>query len=168
MTPTYIGDIDLNEETLAHYGIKGMKWHIRKAKNKILGLRRKRKVDTNKARSNAQNNYEERRRKQKEKYVADHIAEDISKGKRVSFIRDINKDSRYIKEGKQGTYTHSSDKDHVFTYTAKNIERTPSGASMYVDSEHRGTTRDQFVKSRKAQAKRKKTSTRPKWGNRQY
>ena len=30
MTPTYIGDIDLNEDTIAHYGVKGMKWHKRK------------------------------------------------------------------------------------------------------------------------------------------
>lgn len=32
--PTFIGDIDLNEETLAHYGVKGMKWRKRKAKLK--------------------------------------------------------------------------------------------------------------------------------------
>ena len=41
MTPTYLGDIELNEETLAHYGVKGMKWHIRKAKGKALELRAK-------------------------------------------------------------------------------------------------------------------------------
>lgn len=28
--PTFISDIDLNEETLAHYGVKGMKWRRRK------------------------------------------------------------------------------------------------------------------------------------------
>ena len=28
--PTFIGDIDLNEETLTHYGVKGMKWRRRK------------------------------------------------------------------------------------------------------------------------------------------
>ena len=41
MTPTYIGDIELNKETLAHYGIKGMKWRVRKAKGKVLELRAK-------------------------------------------------------------------------------------------------------------------------------
>ena len=41
--PTFIGDIDLNEETLAHYGVKGMKWRRRKArlKGKALELRAK-------------------------------------------------------------------------------------------------------------------------------
>ena len=41
MTPTYIGDIELNEETLAHYGVKGMKWRVRRAKGKVLELRAK-------------------------------------------------------------------------------------------------------------------------------
>jgi len=41
--PTYIGEIELNEETLAHYGVKGMKWRRRKArlKGKALELRAK-------------------------------------------------------------------------------------------------------------------------------
>lgn len=32
--PTFIGDIDLNEDTLAHFGVKGMKWRRRKGKKK--------------------------------------------------------------------------------------------------------------------------------------
>lgn len=32
--PTFIGDIDLNEDTLTHYGVKGMKWRRRKGKKK--------------------------------------------------------------------------------------------------------------------------------------
>lgn len=28
--PTFIGDIDLNEDTLEHYGVMGMKWGVRK------------------------------------------------------------------------------------------------------------------------------------------
>ena len=41
--PTFIGDIDLNEETLAHYGVKGMKWRHRKGqlKGKALELQAK-------------------------------------------------------------------------------------------------------------------------------
>ena len=64
MNPTYLGDIDLNEETLAHYGIKGMKWgkRLRKA---IDDYRIKRKT-----------------KKRNEKYTAQHLAEDRSKGKR--------------------------------------------------------------------------------------
>lgn len=42
--PTFIGDIDLNEETLTHYGVKGMKWRHRKGT--------KRKTDTDRARKN--------------------------------------------------------------------------------------------------------------------
>ena len=30
MNPTYLGEINLSEETLTHYGVKGMKWGIRR------------------------------------------------------------------------------------------------------------------------------------------
>lgn len=33
--PTYLGEIDLSEETLMHYGVKGMKWRRRKGKKRI-------------------------------------------------------------------------------------------------------------------------------------
>lgn len=32
--PTYLGEIPLTDETLAHYGVKGMKWRRRKGKVK--------------------------------------------------------------------------------------------------------------------------------------
>ena len=35
--PTFIGDIDLNDDTLAHYGVKGMKWGRRRHHVKVLG-----------------------------------------------------------------------------------------------------------------------------------
>lgn len=38
--PTYLGEIELNEETLAHYGVKGMKWRHRK---QFEGVRRNRR-----------------------------------------------------------------------------------------------------------------------------
>lgn len=32
--PTYLGEIELSEETLAHYGVKGMRWRHRKPKRR--------------------------------------------------------------------------------------------------------------------------------------
>lgn len=46
--PTYLGEISLDEETLTHYGVKGMKWRHRKV--------RKHKVDTDRARRNYRHN----------------------------------------------------------------------------------------------------------------
>ena len=51
MNPTYLGDIELNEDTLAHYGVKGMKWH-KHLKRKIANLIDKK---NNRARSNRLN-----------------------------------------------------------------------------------------------------------------
>lgn len=33
--PTYLGEIELSEETLAHYGVKGMKWRHRRGKKPV-------------------------------------------------------------------------------------------------------------------------------------
>ena len=33
--PTYLGEIELSEETLTHYGIKGMKWRRRKGGSRV-------------------------------------------------------------------------------------------------------------------------------------
>ncbi len=37
---TYLSDIELTDETLAHYGVKGMKWGVRKFDNRRLARRR--------------------------------------------------------------------------------------------------------------------------------
>lgn len=89
----------LNEDTLAHYGVKGMKWKKRKAKKKS--------------------------QKQKDDYVASHIADDIVSGKR-SRKKDTNdrridtsvKNTRYQEHvssnnGKYSTYTTNNGKEYI-------------------------------------------------------
>ena len=44
MNPTYLGDIDLNEETLAHYGVIGMRWGVRRDLKKTGSISKKQKV----------------------------------------------------------------------------------------------------------------------------
>lgn len=45
MNPTYLGELELSEDTLAHYGIKGMKWRHRKVEKtqKKVGKRAQKK-----------------------------------------------------------------------------------------------------------------------------
>ena len=38
--PTYLGEIELSEETLAHYGVKGMRWRHRKNQSSSVGNKR--------------------------------------------------------------------------------------------------------------------------------
>ena len=66
---------ELNEDTLTHFGIKGMKWRKRKADKKA--------------------------QKRNEKYVANKMADDIESGRRhlhkgVAPGGDITKDGTYI------------------------------------------------------------------------
>ena len=49
--PTFIGDIDLNEETLTHYGVKGMKWR-KKIKGKYYSTKSKIEESVTKMRRN--------------------------------------------------------------------------------------------------------------------
>lgn len=43
MNPTYIGDIELNEETLSHYGVIGMRWGVRRDLKKTGSVSKKTK-----------------------------------------------------------------------------------------------------------------------------
>lgn len=71
MTPTYIGDIDLNEETLAHFGVKGMKWG--KVKSRI-------KKITNDLYKKTPG-YKKKRAISRGKNIGQHLADDVSTGR---------------------------------------------------------------------------------------
>lgn len=149
MNPTYLGEIDLSEETLAHFGVKGMRWGRRRARKKA-----ERKRIT----------VEDRKNRRHDKYVADHIAEDISKGKRDSTLTETGR-SNGVNNPRHGVYRGYGINDYhpVGTWTARNTKD-----NAYVDSDYRLTTEEQLERSIAAQRKRKTTSTRPRWGNRQY
>ena len=55
--PTYLGDIELNEETLAHYGVKGMRWRRRKNKADLLSSSKARRTGSNNVSVNYSENY---------------------------------------------------------------------------------------------------------------
>lgn len=46
MNPTYLGEIPLDEDTLAHFGVKGMKWGRRKAQLKVTSHNKRVKKNT--------------------------------------------------------------------------------------------------------------------------
>ena len=62
MNPTYLGEIELSEETLAHYGVKGMRWGRRKVRQLL-------------------NNNPIARRRRQNRHAASHLADDILTGR---------------------------------------------------------------------------------------
>ena len=67
--PTYLGEIELSEESLTHYGVKGMKWRRRKANLKKRNVNRK-------------------ARERSDRHTASHLAEDVLDGRRVIQYRE--------------------------------------------------------------------------------
>lgn len=89
---------ELNEDTLAHYGIKGMKWKKRKDK------------------------------KRKDKYVADHLAEDVAKGRRretdAPYIKVGNRPARLTKEFTRSVMKYSPDRKKVVAVLAQTYKNS--------------------------------------------
>lgn len=123
---------ELNEDTLAHYGIKGMKW-------------RKRKGSKNSKPFN------------KEKYVADHMADDVLSGRRIIGVTDSRRDRRTAgPAGKAGVHNFVKNwPDKLMTVTTKRIVKDSDGTRMKDGTKTEMTSKDQLYKSLGAAAKRK-------------
>lgn len=69
--PTYLGEIELSEDTLAHFGVKGMKWGVikRKIKNKANDLYKRTKK------------YKRQEQIRRSRNVGRHIADDVATGR---------------------------------------------------------------------------------------
>ena len=95
--PTYLGELSLDEDTLTHYGVKGMKWRRKKA---------------------TKNNPKKMTRSQKNNYYAQKIADDIMDGKSV-YIGDRRvpgQPDRYGRKyvtGKPGMYSSTHETDYT-------------------------------------------------------
>ena len=94
--PTFIGDIDLNEETLTHYGVKGMKWRRRKGK-------KEHEVDTEHARDAYRRRVKSEQRKRREKYYAQKMADDLMDG-RSQYINGSHSDTPGMRPRNKQTY----------------------------------------------------------------
>lgn len=118
---------ELNEDTLAHYGIKGMKWrkHINRLKNNLPGA--------------------EKRRKQK--YIASKIAEGEQKG-RYATVEERAKKFSYLYDNRKNIYDNGK--------TASVNTGDYKDNTRYADKDFRSTSSKELNKQREAYKKRKK------------
>lgn len=105
--PTYLGEIELSEETLAHYGVKGMRWGRRRAKKKApSSSKRKFRRYTSLETSN--------NKKNKEYYDNNDYYRDRSKKDTRIASGGYKVTSGYHKDSETGT-THRVDYAHSIT-----------------------------------------------------
>lgn len=116
-TPTYLGEIDLSEETLAHYGVKGMKWGRRKLKEATNNIKKKLK-NTKLAKARRHN-----------KYVASHLAKDIVDNKRQLWRPYGNKNFKPDEVTKK--YDRGHDDLEIYYSTRANRPRIYGDVSLY-------------------------------------
>lgn len=96
---------ELNEETLAHYGIKGMKW--RKVKNRI------------------KNSLPGAAKRRKNKYTAQKIAEGEQKG-RYATVEERAKKFAYLYDNRKNIYDNGKTASVNTKYADKDFRSTTS------------------------------------------
>lgn len=140
--PTFIGDIDLNDDALAHFGVKGMKWRRRKGTKK---------------------NTKKMSKEQKERYYARKMADDVVDGRRKNYeglpgasdSRDIHSPMTDNSPGrdfvnKSRVQTYSRYEDPYQTKLSKFVE-----GQRYVHNTYE-TSREEFDKALEERKRRKK------------